>query len=272
MANPKLALLGAGQMATALAAGAVRSGAWPADSIWATDPSESSRRAFAAAIAGAHVADSPAETAAKATVLVIAVKPQHVAEALGGAVSALGPSTLVVSIAAGITLARLAQLTPAGTRIARVMPNTPCLVGKGASAFSLNALANQEDALAVRTLLASVGSVVELPEKLLDAVTGLSGSGPAFVYTFIEALADGGVQAGLPRASAIELAAQTVAGAAAMVLETGQHTAALRDAVASPAGTTIAGLAALEAGAFRAAVMGAVDAAAKRSAELGRSS
>ena len=151
------------------------------------------------------------------------------------------------------------------------MPNTPCLVGASAAGFATrNPQPNNEDAALVAKLFSAVGQAYQLPEHLLDAVTGLSGSGPAFVYLFIEALADGGVKCGLPRNVAQALAAQTVLGAAKMVLETGQHPGALKDAVASPGGTTIAGLHALERAAFRAAAMDAVEAAAKRAQELGK--
>jgi pyrroline-5-carboxylate reductase len=149
------------------------------------------------------------------------------------------------------------------------MPNTPCLVGQSASAYSLGPRATPEDGRLVAGLLESVGLALAVDEKLLDAVTGLSGSGPAFVYVIIEALSDAGVRMGLPREVAMQLAAQTVRGAAAMVLETGEHPGVLKDRVASPGGTTIAGLAALEAGGLRGTLMAAVEAATRRSIELG---
>jgi pyrroline-5-carboxylate reductase len=169
-----------------------------------------------------------------------------------------------------VTLKRLAAALPPGTRLVRVMPNTPCLIALGASCFSRGPTATDADAALVEQLLTSVGRAYEVEEPLLDAVTGLSGSGPAFVYTAIEALAAGGAAMGLPPALALELAAQTAAGAAAMVLQTGQSPAQLRDQVTSPGGTTVAGLEALRerdgAGAFRAAV----GAATRRSIELGK--
>jgi pyrroline-5-carboxylate reductase len=177
---------------------------------------------------------------------------------------------LVVSIAAGVSLARLAEGLAPGTRLVRVMPNTPCLVGASASAFSPGEHATEEDVSLVQGLLDTVGKAFRLPEHLLDAVTGLSASGPAFVYLVIEALSDGGVRAGLPRDVSTALAAQTVLGAARMVLETGQHPGALKDAVASPGGTTIAGLHELERAGVRGALMSAVEAASRRAAELGR--
>jgi len=175
---------------------------------------------------------------------------------------------VIVSIAAGVTLEALENAMP-GKRIVRVMPNTPCLVGEAASGFSLGTLATNEDRKLVKKLLDAVGVSVEVPENLLNAVTGLSGSGPAYVFQFIEALSDGGVRAGLPRQVATMLAAQTVKGAAEMVLNTGKHPGELKDGVTSPGGTTIAGVEALEKGGFRASTISAVTAATKRSMQLG---
>jgi pyrroline-5-carboxylate reductase len=178
---------------------------------------------------------------------------------------------LLVSIAAGVATHTIAeQLGTAACRLVRVMPNTPCLVGASASAYAAGPGATADDLRLVDRLFNAVGRAVAVPEKLLDAVTGLSGSGPAFVFVMIEALSDGGVRMGLPRDLATQLAAQTVFGSAKLLLETGLHPGALKDMVASPAGTTIAGLHALERGGLRAALMDAVEAAARRSAELGK--
>jgi pyrroline-5-carboxylate reductase len=155
-------------------------------------------------------------------------------------------------------------------RVIRAMPNTPALVGMGAAAYCLGSTATRDDAATAARLLGAVGLAVEVPERLMDAVTGLSGSGPAYVYLVIEALADGGVRSGLPRADALKLAAQTVLGAASMVMETGEHPAVLKDMVTSPGGTTIAGLAELERHGLRAALIDAVTAATRRAAELGK--
>jgi len=171
-------------------------------------------------------------------------------------------------VAAGVRLAQLAAGLQTGVRLVRVMPNAPCLVGQGASAYCLGASVGTADSALVSKILSSVGIAFELEEKLLDAVTGLSGSGPAFVCVVIEALSDGGVRMGLPRSVATALAVQTVRGTAEM-LAGGDHPATLKDKVASPGGTTIAGLAALESHGLRAALIAAVEAATRRSIELG---
>ena len=186
------------------------------------------------------------------------------------AAEVIEPGKLVISIAAGVRLERMQACLREGVGVIRVMPNTPAQVGMGASALALGKSVNQRQRDTAAGLFESVGLAVVVDEKLLDAVTGLSGSGPAFVYTFIEALADAGVSVGLTREAAIALAAQTVAGAAQMVLKTGRHPAVLRDQVTSPAGTTIAGCAELERKGLRAAVISAVQAAAARSAEMGK--
>ncbi|MDE0569515.1 MAG: pyrroline-5-carboxylate reductase, partial [Verrucomicrobiales bacterium] len=185
--------------------------------------------------------------------------------------NSLTQSKLFISIAAGLQLMDLEESLGESARVIRVMPNTPALVGKGASAFSRGTKANDEDTNFVINILGSVGKVLEVPEKQIDAITGLSGSGPAYIYTVIEALADGGVLVGLPEDQALLLAAQTVSGAAEMILQTGEHPASLRDQVASPGGTTVAGLAALESGKLRATLIDAVRAATLRSKELGKS-
>ena len=207
--------------------------------------------------------------AAEADVLILAVKPQQMSGVLAEVGPTLTSSRLVVSIAAGMRLDTLAAGLGPRARLIRVMPNTPCLVGQSASGYSLGAGATEADAELVAELLAAVGRAFRVDEKLLDAVTGLSGSGPAFVYLIIEALSDGGVRMGLPREVALQLAAQTVRGAAEMVLTSGEHPAVLKDRVASPGGTTIAGLQALEAGSLRGTLMAAVEAATRRSQELG---
>jgi pyrroline-5-carboxylate reductase len=271
MLSIKIGLMGAGRMATALARGLVRAEMVPPSAIVACDPSEDARRAFESEVPGSTVEADNAADVAQAGVVWLAVKPQQMTGALAAIQSAVRSDSLVVSIAAGITLDRLAAGLPQGQRIVRVMPNTPCLIGKGASGYALGKHAGKADGELVARLLSAVGAAFEVPEKLLDAVTGLSGSGPAFVYSMIEALAEGGTAEGMPPQLALELAARTVAGAADMVLQTGESPTVLRERVTSPGGTTLAGLGVLRERGFSDAVKDAVQAATRRSAELGKS-
>ena len=267
-ATPRVGFLGAGRMATALARGWLAAGLVRRDGCRASDPAAAAREAFGRET-GLPVGDDNRPVVAASDVLVLAVKPQSMA----GLLAEIRPhlrAPLVVSIAAGITLRQLAEGLGPSCRLVRVMPNTPCLVGASASGYTPGEAATADDVALVDRLLNAVGKAFRLPESLLDAVTGLSGSGPAFVYVMIEALSDGGVRVGLPRDVATALAAQTVLGSAKMVLDTGLHPGALKDAVASPGGTNIAGLHALERGAVRAALIDAVEAATRRAQELGR--
>ncbi|NQU21294.1 MAG: pyrroline-5-carboxylate reductase [Candidatus Nealsonbacteria bacterium] len=268
MLKQTIGFIGAGQMATALASGFVRAGLVSAENLTACDPVAEARSRFVEA-AGGEATEDNARVVAGSDVIFLAVKPQQMAAVAAELQGTIGPDKLVVSIAAGIRVETLAQWLGADVRLVRVMPNTPCLVGHGACGFCLGRQATAEDARLVEQLLAAVGIAYQVDEKLIDAVTGLSGSGPAFVYTIIEALSDGGVRMGLPRNIATALAAQTVGGAAEMVLVTGEHTGTLRDKVTSPGGTTIAGIEALESAGLRAALMSAVEAATRRSIELG---
>lgn len=239
----KLGLIGCGKMGKALTVGAIDAGAVSAENVMVHDNVAAAQEGFLAErkVSGAG---SIAEVALYADVLLLAVKPHDVDSAIHQ-IRDSGTSTetlLVISVAAGITIERLeAEIAGAG-RIVRSMPNTPSLVGKGAAAYSLGGSATNEDGKTSQALLGSVGVALEIKESLMDAVTGLSGSGPAYVYLFIEALADGAVQNGLPREHAYQMAAQTVLGAAEMVQSTGKHPAVLKDMVTSPGGTTIAGL------------------------------
>jgi pyrroline-5-carboxylate reductase len=266
-----IGFLGAGKMATALAQGWLNAGLVDAERLRASDPIAEARTAFAQATRGQVVANNR-QVVEECGVVVLAVKPQQMSDVLQEIAPAVHASQpLLVSIAAGIGLQAIAdQLGVATCRLVRVMPNTPCLVGASASAYAAGPAATAADVRFVDRLFNAVGRAVAVPEKLLDAVTGLSGSGPAFVFVIIEALSDGGVRMGLPRDLATQLAAQTVLGSAKLLLESGQHPGTLKDMVASPAGTTIAGLHALERGGLRAALMDAVEAAPRRSAELGR--
>ncbi len=268
-AQKRVGFIGAGKMATALAQGLCQNGFTVPGRVVASDVSIAAREAFAAQT-GARTVDSNAAVVADSEIVVLAVKPQHFRAVLGELRPHVGNQHLVVSIAAGIAVETMATVLGRDRRLVRVMPNTPCLVGSSASAYCLGGAASADDGRLVARLLDAVGISFELPEHLLDSVTGLSGSGPAFVCLVIEALADGGVKTGLARDVALKLAAQTVLGTARMVLETGQHPAALKDAVASPGGTTIAGLHELERGALRGCLINAVEAATLRSRELGR--
>jgi len=265
-----IGFIGAGKMGAALARGFIHAELVSPKDIIAGDPHDAARKKFVEVV-GAEITKSNAEVARFAALVILAVKPDHVAGALTELRGAFTNNHLLISIAAGVTLAKLESALPAGARVIRVMPNTPALVGAGASAFALGKSATAADGELAKKLLSAVGVAFEVREPLLDAVTGLSGSGPAYVYQFIEALSDGGVAAGLPRDVATKLAAQTVLGAAKMVLETGQHPGALKDQVTSPGGTTIEGLHELEKGRMRAIVMSAVRAATEKSKKLGQS-
>ncbi len=256
-------------MATALAKGLISSGFAHADQVVASDVYPAAREYFTQ-VTGAATVNSNLEVIQRSQVILFAVKPQSMAGLLKEIASSITKDHLLVSIAAGVTLATMEAALP-GHRIVRVMPNTPALVGAGASGFARGRHATSEDAVLVKQLLDTVGLALEVPEPQLDAVTGLSGSGPAYVFEIIEALSDGGVLVGLPRATATQLAAQTLLGAAKMVLETGDHPGQLKDAVTSPAGTTIAGLLALESAGLRGSLMQAVKAATERSRELSKS-
>lgn len=267
--SPRVGFIGAGQMARALGRGFSDSGLVAA-AITAYDPVAESLSEFARQIPSVVQAVSNAEVVAAAEIVILAVKPQNLDSVVATLSDADTGKALFVSILAGVPLSRLCMALKT-EHVIRVMPNTPCLIGSGAAAFALGPGATQADSEIVKALLSSVGVAYQVDERQLDAVTGLSGSGPAYVYTMIEALSDGGVQMGLPRELSIALAAQTVAGAARMVLETGEHPAVLRDRVTSPGGTTIAGIAELERSGVRSALIQAVQSATRRSAELGAS-
>jgi len=261
-----LGIIGAGQMAEALIGGLLAAEvAAPADIVAADVSAE--RRDVVKRRFGIRVTADNAEAAREAATVLLAVKPQHVEAVLCG-IAPVMDGRLLISIAAGISIQKLSAWVPSSTRVVRVMPNAPALVCEGMSAVAYGSSIGDDDRNAVRAMLESVGRMVELDERLMDAVTGLSGSGPAYVCLVAEALADGGVKAGLPRPVAQLLATQTLIGAARMLLESGEHPGRLKDRVASPGGTTIAGLHALERGGLRACLIAAVEAATKRSREL----
>ncbi len=266
--NTHLGFVGAGQMATALARGFVKAGLIEAGNVTATDPSEAARELFAANLRKARVVESNEAALLDAGMIVLAVKPQAMAEVCRPLAKLVTRDHLFISIAAGVRIASLAEWL--GTeRIIRVMPNTPALVGKTAAAWCAGPNATANDGRLVAGLLASMGQAVEVEESQMDAVTGLSGSGPAYIFEVIEALAAGGELMGLPRDKALLLAAQTVYGAAAMVLETGEEPTSLANRVKSPGGTTLAGCQVLEERGMRGAFIAAVEAATRRGEELG---
>jgi pyrroline-5-carboxylate reductase len=264
-----IGFLGAGKMATALAKGFIRAKLATAKQIIASDPLSAATAAFAKEV-GSKTTASNAEVAQFAGVLILAVKPDQVPGVLADIRDHLTEKHLLISIAAGVPIAKMEAGLGGTARIIRVMPNTPALVGASASAYALGKSARPEDGALAQKLFSSIGLAFQLREYLLDAVTGLSGSGPAYVYLFIEGLSDGGVAAGLPRDIATKLAAQTVLGGAKMVLDTGLHPGALKDMVTSPGGTTIEGLHELEKGNFRATAISAVRAATEKSRKLGQ--
>jgi pyrroline-5-carboxylate reductase len=268
MANDamRLGFLGAGQMARALAGGFLRAGLARAEDVCASDKIASAQLGWEEVV-GAKAFAANLDVVAAADILFLCVKPQAMPALLAEIAPAVTEKHLVVSIAAGVTLAHL-EAALGKRRLVRVMPNTPCLVGESAAGIAGGGTTTPADLALINELFDAVGVAAVVPEKLLDAVTGLSGSGPAYVFLMIEALADGGVKAGLPRDVAQKFAAQTVLGAAKMTLETGKHPCELKDQVASPAGTTIAGLATLERAGVRGAFIDAVVAAAARATEL----
>ncbi|MEM1063212.1 MAG: pyrroline-5-carboxylate reductase [Planctomycetota bacterium] len=267
-ARKRIGFLGTGKMGTALASGFVRGGFCRPDDVVAYNRSPERARNFAVET-GCDVVDSPDRVVEAAETLIVAVKPRAVTGLLDSIASLVDDTHLVVSVAAGCSLAKMRASLGGGRRIVRVMPNTPCLVAEGATVFATGPHATEADAERVTEMFATVGVVERVDETLIDAVTGLSGSGPAYVFEFVEALVDGAVRMGLPRETAHSLAVQTVVGAGRMLAETGEIPAELKNQVASPGGTTMAALFELDRCGSHAAVMTAVEAATKRSAELG---
>ena len=268
-ASISLGFIGAGKMATALAKGCLDAGVVSPTEVVASDAMEAARRDFEREV-GARVMEGNLGVVRAARVVVLAVKPDQVVDVLAEVRPGLTDQHVVISIAAGIPLRVIEEELFEGAHVVRVMPNTPALIGAGAAAFARGQWATAEDAALTARIFSAVGLAFEVKEALLDAVTGLSGSGPAYAYVMIEALSDGGVAAGLPRDIATRLAAQTLLGAARMVLETGLHPGALKDMVTSPGGTTIEGLHELERAGVRGALMNAVRASAAKAKLLGQ--
>ncbi|MEA3400402.1 MAG: pyrroline-5-carboxylate reductase [Armatimonadota bacterium] len=266
-ASYRLGVIGTGVMGRALLNAAIRGGVVAASEVIASDISPGCRRQ--AEQMGCFATDDNHQVVVGTQNLLVAVKPQVIREVLTELREDFHQGQLLISIAAGVSLQTLREAAGPAPNLVRVMPNICCTVGEAACAWAPDDAATEEQLQFVEELLSAAGETVRVEERLLDAVTGLSGSGPAFVAVFIEALADGGVRAGLPREQAQRLAAQTALGAARWILDTDESPVALKDRVCSPGGTTIAGVAALESRAFRAAAIEAVVAAAERAKELG---
>jgi len=260
--NGSIAIIGFGIMGRTLAQGLIRSGRFRRDRVTVTARARAAGAAAAAELGVRFSSDNDAAVRGAGMVL-LCLKPRDAARVAGelAAAGALDHRPLLVSIAAGVGTAALEAVLPARVPVVRAMPNTPCLIGKGMTVVARGAHASAAHARAAMELFAPVGRVLELEEKHMDAVTGLSASGPAFIYLILEALADGGVAQGVPRAVATELVAQMTLGAAEMVLATGRHPAALKDDVTTPAGCTIAGILTLEDGKIRSVLAHAVETA-----------
>ncbi len=269
LASQSIGFIGGGNMAEALIRGLVRGGHVASERIIASGP-RNERLAELRTGYGIMVTRDNREVARTCGIVVLSVKPQILDKVLREIGDALEPGTLVISIAAGVDTETIEEAVTAGVRVIRAMPNTPALVGAGATAISAGKHASEDDLAAARAMFDAVGITVTLDETHLDAVTGLSGSGPAYIFLILEALSDAGVKVGLSRRNAQRLAAQTVMGSAKMLLETDEHVGRLKDMVTSPGGTAIAGLHTLEEGGLRTTLINAVETATKRARELGR--
>lgn len=269
MLKDKIGVIGAGKIGSALLRGVIRAGLVDKEQVMASDVSTTLRQSIAKEL-GIRVTPNNSEVCDFADIVILAVKPQIVDLVVKEIAKKLAKAKLLVSVAAGVPLSRIEKNLAKGARVVRVMPNIPCVAGAGASCYAGGTHATVRDLERVGLILNSFGIALPLEEKHLDAVTGLSGSGPAYVFLFIESLADGGVQMGLSRDAALRLALQTVYGSAKMALESGKHLGELKDEVTSPGGTTIAGLFALERGGFKGTIMEAIRQATKRSEALGK--
>ncbi|MFZ7124873.1 MAG: pyrroline-5-carboxylate reductase [Desulfobacterales bacterium] len=267
----RIGFIGAGNMAEAIGRGLIYSGAVEAGRMIASDPAET-RRVHMTESYGIRTTDDNNQVVDEADIVILAVKPQVIPNVLGGIGPSTGADKLVISIVAGLTVDAMKTYFTGGARVIRTIPNTPVFVQEGMVALASGQTANEADYAAAEAIFKPVARTVVIEEKLMDAALGVSGSGPAYAFVMIEALADGGVRMGLPRQVAVELAAQTLLGAAKMCLESELHTGQLKDMVTSPGGTTIAALYEMERLGVRGALMAAVEAAARRSEELGRMS
>lgn len=263
----KILITGCGAMGGAILSGCLAKGLWQKQEVIVKEHSEAAGREKAAAYGVGFSADGC--EAAEADLILLAVKP-NVIPTVAAELAKFAPKGLVISIAAAVTLAALESYFPAGTRIVRVMPNTPASVGEGFAAIAGGSAATEEDLAYAKTIFESLGKAAVVTERQVDELGALSGAGPGYAFVIIDALADAGVNIGLPRKVAIEAAAQTLYGAAKMVLETGKHPAELRDQVTSPGGTTIAGIQMMERRGLRAALIDGVEACMKKSDEMGK--
>lgn len=268
----KIGFIGAGKMAQALARGLINSGRYPSQNLMASCPKTDASLLEDCKKLGINTTHDNSQIARENDVVILAVKPTIVSKVASEIAPAIRRDHLLISIALGITIRYIEQLLPSKSRIVRVMPNTPVVVGAGASAYSMGSACQDGDSQIVQDLLSTVGYAVELPEIHIDPVTGLSGSGPSYGFAIIEGLSDGGVKLGLPRDLSMKLAAMTLYGAAKMFLETGEHPAILKEAIQSPGGSTIFGMHELEKGGLRGLLINAVEAGAERSRHMGQTS
>jgi pyrroline-5-carboxylate reductase len=268
--DKRLAIIGAGNMAEALLKGLLQADVVTPQNVVATGPRQERLDDLTARF-GIQTTRNNSEAVALADIVLLSVKPQILDRVLSEIAAALPPQALIISVAAGVPIDAIAARLNPHAKICRSMPNTPARVGAGATAIAGGTYVDENDMACVQEIFKAVGFVTQVDETQLDAVTGLSGSGPAYVFMIIEALADAGVKVGLPRYKALALAAQTVLGSAKLLIETGEHPGVLKDSVTSPGGTAIAGLHTLEEGGLRTTLINAVVAASKRAQELGDS-
>jgi len=269
LTNKTIGIIGAGHIGTAVIGGIVKAKLTAAKNIFASDKSESNVEELAKSL-GIHTTTDNKKVVKSSDVIVLAVKPMNAREVLSDIKDVVKPSQVIISVMAGIKTSLITALLGVECPVIRTMPNTPALVDSGATAISKGKFADDEHLNIAHTIFKSIGMVEVVPENLLDAVTGLSGSGPAYIYMVIEAMTDGGVKMGIPRQIAFRLAAQTVFGAAKLVIETGKHPAILKDEVTTPGGTAIAAVAELETHGLRTMLINAVSTATARSKELSR--
>ncbi|MGN0625444.1 MAG: pyrroline-5-carboxylate reductase [Oscillospiraceae bacterium] len=264
-----IGFIGAGNMAGAIIRGVLQKKIFLPEQVWASAPSMTHLSSLQQDCQ-IHITPDNRETAAQSDILVLAVKPYLIASVIAQIKDCVKPGAIVVSIAAGVTLAQMDESFEKPVHLVRVMPNTPCMVGEGMSAIFPGRWVTQDETEEVRSIFAALGRAEVLDERLIDVVGAVSGSSPAYVYLFIEAMADAAVKGGMPRAQAYQFAAQAVLGAAKMVLETGLHPGALKDMVCSPGGTTIEAIEVLEQKGMRGAVFAAMDACMEKSAKMSK--